>query len=203
MFLNKEPPPAKMIPLFIISAESSGGVLRKTFFIDRTMSSNIGAILTDREGNEYHNRVVGIDGSFDLTPKDSFSFGAVYSNTSYPEDIASRYDQPGSDFGGTAYRMYYGHDTEKYSVWGSYHELSPDFRTDLGFETEVGYNYSNIGGQYMWRKGPDHWYNWISMRFSYYIASDDYFNLMDKAYSSQFYYQGPLQSYFSIYLVFQ
>ncbi|MFC1693501.1 DUF5916 domain-containing protein [Candidatus Latescibacterota bacterium] len=180
-----------------LSMQSTGTVLRYKYDVGK--SSNVGAVLTDREGDEYHNRVVGIDGSFDFTPKDSFSFGAVYSNTSYPEDIVSEYDQPGSDFGGTGYSMQYSHDTEKYSVWCSYYEMNPDFRTDLGFETQVGFNYSNIGGQYMWRKGPDHWYNWISIFFSYYISRDHYFNLMHKAYTSQFYYRGPLQSYFSIY----
>ncbi|MCJ7812759.1 carbohydrate binding family 9 domain-containing protein, partial [bacterium] len=44
-------------------------------------SSNIGFVLTDRESENYHNRVGGIDGNLKFTQKDQFQFMVLRTNT--------------------------------------------------------------------------------------------------------------------------
>ncbi|MBN1831780.1 MAG: carbohydrate binding family 9 domain-containing protein [Deltaproteobacteria bacterium] len=183
-----------------LSTKSIGTVLRYKYDVGE--SSFIGTTVTDREGDEYHNRLVSIDGELKFTAKDQFNFQAVASNSAYPKDIADEFDQPYGDFSGSAYRVNYDHHTDKYSVFARYEEVDPDFRADMGFMTRAGYDYNEIGGEYRWRQGPDHWYNLISIYAGHEMRRDSLGNTLHKVYGTQLYYNGPLESYFGIYSEF-
>ncbi len=180
-----------------LSAKSLGTVLRYKYDVGE--SSFIGTTVTDREGDDYHNRLVSIDGDLKFTSKDRLSFQAAASNSAYPQDIADEFDQPYGDFSGLAYRVNYNHNTEKYYVFGRYEEVDPDFRTDMGFMTRAGYDYSDIGGGYRWRQGPGHWYNLIATYTGHEMRRDSFGNTLYKAYWTQLNYNGPLESSFGIY----
>ncbi len=125
--------------------------------VDVGKSSNLGLTLTDREGEEYHNRLVGLDGDFKFTKQDRFMFQTVGSNTKYPDFIVSEssdYDQPKMNFSGKAYRLFYIHNTRNYEIYGYQEDLDDNFRADLGFMTQVGYRYNEVGGTYKWRHDP-------------------------------------------------
>ncbi len=180
-----------------LSTKSLGSVLRYKYDVGE--SSFIGATVTDREADEYHNRLVSIDGDLKFTPKDRFSFQAVASNSAYPQDIVEEFDQPYEDFSGSAYRVSYNHHTDKYSVFGRYEEVDPDFRADMGFMTRAGYDYNEIGGEYLWRQGPGHWYNLIALYAGHEMRRDSLGNTLYEVYGSQLFYNGPLESSFGIY----
>ncbi|MBA7575567.1 hypothetical protein ES708_17397 [subsurface metagenome] len=179
-----------------LSMQSTGTVLRYKY--DLGESSNIGVVMTDREGTDYHNRVAGIDGSLNISQKDQINFMVIGTNTSYSDYIVKEFDQPGSDFGGAAYGAGYNRDTENYHFDGSYIELTPDFRTDIGFQTRTGYKESKVGGEYRWRQGPGHWYTSISIQGRHNWRGDFNGNPLYNAFQSRLNYNGPLQSYMGL-----
>ena len=176
--------------------ESYGTVLR--YKADVGKSSNLGLTLTDRESEDYHNRLVGLDGDFKFTKKDRFMFQTVGSNTKYPDFIvsdSSDYDQPKTNFSGKAYRLFYVHNTRNYEIYGYHEDLDDNFRADLGFITQVGYKYNEVGGTYKWRHDPGHWYTWLSLYSSFDYRREQNGNLLHKAWTVRMNYEGPLQSH--------
>lgn len=90
-------------------------------------ASTLGFLVTDREGQDYYNRVAGVDGVFKLTSKDQFMFQFLES-------------------------------------WSH-------------------------------RRNPGHWYTKLNTAASYQYEKDhDDHNLLNKAFSLQLDYEGPLQS---------
>ena len=179
-----------------LSLQSTGSVLR--YKHDVGESSYIGATVTSREGNKYHNRVISIDGELKFTPKDQFKFQAVGSNTAYPYDIVHEFGQPIGDFFGSAYQVGYNHNTDKYNIYAQHKNVGSDFRSDVGFITRAGFHSNEIGGLYKWRQGPGHWYTWISIYTGYYMMRDSAGNILHKAFATELSYNGPLQSYLGL-----
>ena len=177
--------------------KSYGTVLR--YLRDFGQSSNIGFLLTDREGEEYYNRVFGLDGIFRLGKKDDIQWQVLGSKTHYPEDIASSYDQSTDAFTGKGIEVDYFHGAEKYNFFAEYKEMSPDFRTDLGFENQNGFRYVDVGGNYIWRAGPEHWFTWINIYLGADLGKDYLGNTARKELKANFNYNGPLQSYWGVY----
>ncbi len=49
----------------------------------------LGALITDREGDDYFNRVAGLDGDFRISEQDQISLQILGSSTRYPGDVAA------------------------------------------------------------------------------------------------------------------
>ncbi len=177
--------------------KSYGTVFR--YLRDFGQSSNIGLLLTDREGKNYYNRVLGLDGILRLGKNDRFEWQALGSKTLYPDDIASQYDQSTDAFTGRGIEVGYLHDTKTHNFFGDYKDLSPDFRSDLGFENQTGFRFVDVGGNYIWRAGPENWFTWINIYVGADIGKDYDNNTRRKSLKSNFNYNGPLQSYFGVY----
>lgn len=102
---------------------------RATFGIVRASrdilkQSTIGAIYTDREFQDSHNRVGGIDGRFKLNNNWVSSFQAAYSSTRLLD---------GSNLSGPAYNAGLTYDSRKLFYTFQYTDRSPDFITLTGF----------------------------------------------------------------------
>jgi hypothetical protein len=177
--------------------KSYGTIFR--YLRDFGQSSNIGLLLTDREGEIYHNRVLGLDGIFNFTKKDQLRWQVLGTRTLYPDEISSRYGQSTDEFGGKCIFANYSHSISKYNFYGLYQEMSPDFRTDLGSVTQTGYRYGEAGGNYIWRAGPEHWFTWINIYLGADFGKDYDGNTARKQLKGNFNYNGPLQSYFGVY----
>jgi hypothetical protein len=175
---------------------SQGTALR--YKVDIHKSSNIGLILSDREGKDYYNRMGGIDGDVKFTQSDRLTFQALQSRTQYPDSIKINYDQPDEEFIGNAYYTQYIHTTKDYYVYGTHRQVEDQFRADLGFMSQIGYKYSEIGGEYRWRKDPGYWYNWLSIAASYDYKRDIDDNLIHRAVWASFNYEGPMQSHINL-----
>jgi hypothetical protein len=176
-----------------IKRNAHGSALR--YKADIGKSSNVGAILTDRECSGYYNRLAGIDGDLKFTQKDQIIFQLLGSKTKYPNFITSDFDQPGTDFNGKAYHLLYMHNSRSYQFYALHRDVDQNFRADLGFITQANYRYTEIGGEYKWRRDPGHWYTWLSVYSSYDYRRDQSGNLLHKAWTARLNYQGPLQSH--------
>jgi Domain of unknown function (DUF5916)/Carbohydrate family 9 binding domain-like len=169
---------------------------------DMGQASNMGVVLTDREGDDYFNRVAGIDGDFRFTKADRITFQFLGSQTRYPGDIASDYGQSLDKFSGGAMDAYYTHRTRNLSIYGQYKNVGPHFRADIGFIDQADYILYRGGGEYIWRKRPGHWYTRISAGGGYVYNTDQDQNLLRKSFQGWLYYQGGMQSnvQFDVYL---
>ncbi len=58
----------------------------------------LGALITDREGDDYFNRVAGFDGDFRISDQDRISLQLLGSSTRYPDEVAAEFGQPTGDF---------------------------------------------------------------------------------------------------------
>ncbi len=180
-----------------IESRNVSSVLR--YKRDIGTSSNIGVLLTDREGDHYCNRLGGIDGLLKFTSKDQLRVQVMSSGTQYPDSVRKEYNQKVGTLSGHAYSAFYQHDTRNYHFYGLYRKVSPDFRADLGFMAQSGFHYSEIGGSIKWQKQPGHWYTWLSLYASYDQERDVHYRYLHKAYTGRFNYEGPLQSLLAIY----
>jgi len=61
--------------------------------LDVGTGSTVGALVTDRQGDDYHNTVAGIDGFMRMSRSNTLRFQALASDTRYPTELADAYGQ--------------------------------------------------------------------------------------------------------------
>ncbi len=83
----------------------------------------LGALVTDREGDGYYNRVAGIDGDFRISEQDRIMLQLLGSSTLYPDHVAAEFEQPSGDFEDLAAELVYEHATRTVSWWGIYNDV--------------------------------------------------------------------------------
>lgn len=160
--------------------ESTSGVFR--YRRDITTDYSLGLIYTDRTGEDYYNRVIGLDGDFRLSQNDRIVFQYLHSFTEYPEEIIEVYDQPEGNFEGGGIDLRYEHNTRELSWWLNGKSLSDNFRTDLGFIPMVNYWMGEAGMEYRWYPSRGTW--WSSLNGGsevQYIEEQDGQSLMQSA----------------------
>ncbi len=117
-----------------------------------------GTLFTGREGDEYHNRVFGVDGEFKFTGSDRVSAQILYSSTQYPQEVANAFEQPAEAFSGGAFKLMYHHSTRNLSLVARFEDIAADFRADLGFIPKVDFRHYQLGADYrIWNDSPDWW----------------------------------------------
>ncbi|MBN2413279.1 carbohydrate binding family 9 domain-containing protein [candidate division KSB1 bacterium] len=180
-----------------LAKRNTGTVLR--YKRDIGKSSNLGLLITDREGNQYYNRLGGVDGILKFTQKDQISFQALKSSTKYPEITSKDFEQPVNEFKSSAMDIFYVHDTRNFNVYSIYRQINPGFRADMGFLSQAGYRYNETGGTLKWQRDPGSWFTWIEWYVSYDLRRDFYYRPLHKAYTSRVNYEGPFQSNIGLY----
>jgi hypothetical protein len=110
--------------------------------------SALGVLYTDREGSgdDYHNRMAGLDGFFRFTPSDTIRVQYLRSDTQYPLAIAQSKRQPLGSFDDDAYHLQYDHFAQNWKGTIFYQDLGPQFRADSGFIPRV--DIKNVEGQF-------------------------------------------------------
>ncbi len=180
-----------------MSLQSSGTVMR--YRCDVGKSSHVGLLVTDREGDGYHNRMGHVDAVFKFTETDLVDVGFGLSNTQYPGDVADEFEQHDSDFGDYIYFANYRHDTKNYGFQVQSNGSGKDYRADLGFITQTGYRYSMIKSYYEWHDDGDNWFTWMSVSASYDDKREENGEKLYQAFTSRLQYNGPLMSYAGVY----
>jgi len=161
-------------------------------------SSNIGLFITDREGDDYFNRLAGLD--LDIRFKKTERIAAQYlaSQTSYPDSVVERYKQPEGKFTGGAFDFLYVHATRSVSLNAHYQDVTPNYRSDVGFADQTGTKLYELGGRYTWRRPRGHWFTSLIASGNYIYINDYDSRLLQKYALFYVNYYGPLQSYCSL-----
>lgn len=159
--------------------------------------SALGLLYTDREGrgDDYHNRMGGLDGFIRLTPSDTIRAQYLRSDTQYPLAISEALHQPFGAFQDDAVHLQYDHFARNWRGYVLYQDLGSDFRADSGFIPRV--DIRNAEGQYERffyadRKGG--WYSQASLGLHALRTEDHQGTLTDQDFELYGTYSGPLQS---------
>jgi hypothetical protein len=179
-----------------INKKNISTVLRVLYDVGK--SSNLGIVITDREGEDYFNRLIGLDGNLKITAKDLFTIQLVSTQTHYPDEIVSQFNQPQGRFSGTALDLFYQHKTRQVDLWCQYQDITPNYRADLGLGGQTGYRTRVLRGAYTWWHNPGHWYSKINIGSQYLHETDREGTLLLQTLQSWIKYYGPQQSYVRI-----
>lgn len=183
-----------------MAMNTQGSVLR--YRRDVGKASTLGILVTDREGDDYFNRVAGVDGDLKITPKDRIRFQFLGSQTRYPGDIADKYAQPEESFWGRALDLYYHHDTRSFDWYAGYTDVNAKFRADIGFMPQAGFRTMDAGLSHTWNRPRGYWFTVLTVGSGYNLEKDHDDNLLSKGLIFQLNYIGPAQSYLNVYTNF-
>jgi hypothetical protein len=165
---------------------------------DVSVSSSLGFIITDREGEGYFNRLAAVDGDLKVTKKDRIMFQFLWSQTDYPDQVADEFNQPQGNFSGMLLDVGYLHATKNVQLSGHYQSITPNFRADLGLVRQVGLKYIDVGAGYIWRQNPGHWYTSLEIGTGYSHEMDADNQLLQKGLRGWFKFNGAVQSSFNL-----
>jgi hypothetical protein len=130
-----------------------------------------------------------------VTDKDRVTFQLLGSQTQYSETIADEYDQPSVELTGTAFYGNYSHQQSNMGWYASYERVSPDFRADLGFISQVGYSEWSGGYEHLWRESTTPWYSELAAGLAYTREEDHNGDLLLDKTLFHFHYLGKMRSY--------
>jgi Domain of unknown function (DUF5916)/Carbohydrate family 9 binding domain-like len=165
---------------------------------DLGSSSTIGFLVTDREGNDYYNRLGGVDGLVRVSKSDTFMFQVLHSATRYPGDIADQYNQGSDELTGYGMNFSYRRETRDYNLKAIYVDFSPGFRADLGFVPQVNYRKAIVGGGYTFWGKKNAFFSRIQLNSDLDQSFDHQGNLMEREAEISLELEMPLQSYLNI-----
>lgn len=158
--------------------------------------SALGVLYTDREGegDDYHNRMAGLDGFFRFTPSDTIRVQYLRSDTQYPLAIAQSRHQPLGSFDDDAYHLQYDHFAQNWKGTIFYQDLGPEFRADSGFIPRV--DIRNVEGQFerFFYGDKKSWYAQTSVGFHALRTENHQGLLTDQSAELYGTYSGAMQS---------
>ena len=155
--------------------------------------STIGALFAAREGKDYHNRQVGLDGFWRVSRADTLRAQYLRTDTQYPSSIVSDYGQKAGGFGGDGIWIDYQHQSRSWAAVGNYESYSPGFRSDTGYVPRV--DYRNLFGQGQRRFQRDSgWFNTIDIGLRGLRSTDYNWTLTDQTVAGFVNYTGPYQT---------
>lgn len=155
----------------------------------------IGAHFTNREGDDYYNRVLSVDGNLRLTSKDQIQFQIIGSATRYPDEVALEFDQQLNQFNDKAFKLFYYHNTRNLDCYAGYNDIGKNFRADLGFIPQAGYRCIYTGLSYLWIAKPRQWWTEFMLEGDYQQDIDHSGELLMRKAHITFKYRGPLNMF--------
>ena len=160
--------------------------------------ATLGVLATDREGDDYFNRLAGFDGDFRLTDTDRVRVLAMRSSTRYPAGLAAQFAQPMGTFDDLAWEAVYSRDTRNFDAYVHIRSIGDDFRADQGFLPRVGYRGGEIGLEYEWIGEDGGWYTELMLNGMANTFDDADGNLLLREAKLWFDYQGAHQSHVQV-----
>jgi hypothetical protein len=160
---------------------------------DMGASSAFGLLYTGREGDGYHNHVVGFDGFFRPRETDTLIVQYLRSETRYPGAVATEFGQPTGGFGDALWEVRYERDTRDWNWAVDYEDYGPGFRADNGFMPRVDIRKAQMIGRRRFWGGEDDWFDRVVLgAYANHIEDHDG-QLTDQAYQLFSSLAGPLQ----------
>lgn len=138
--------------------ESDVSILRYRY--DVLDNSAIGAIVTNREADNYRNTVTGIDGVFQLTNSDTLTVQSLHSESEYPLAVQENYSQL-PEISDQTHVIDYRHRDRRWDWWVNYVDYGKDFRADLGFINQVDFRRLTVRAGHTWRWNDDNFFSRI------------------------------------------
>lgn len=162
---------------------------------DLGADSTIGALITDREGEDgYFNRVFSVDSRLRPTENDSLKIDAAWSSTQYSPEMQIDLEVEEGEISDHALALEYQHTTRNWFAFAEYYDRGYDFRADLGFIPRVGFREGNLGAGYIWWGEKQNWYNRLEVGGYVSRNKDQDGGLLGQGEQMWFEGQGPLQS---------
>jgi hypothetical protein len=157
-------------------------------------ASNVGALLTTREGDGYHNYVAGADVHWKISDQHSIDLQYLGSDTKYPDQVAMDFGQPLSDFSGDALLASYAYDSTNWSVYVEHHDRDAGFRADAGFIPQVDVDWQFLEVVRTWYGSEDSRWTSINIGGGSYITHDGSGRMIDRSSQLRIGANGPMQS---------
>jgi hypothetical protein len=134
----------------------------------------VGVLATDREGDggDYYNRLLGMDLDYRFTDSDRLGAQFIATNTKYPGEIASEFDQESGDIGDRGFELDYSHTDRSWEWRINYLDLGSGFRTDLGFVPRVDIRDAAAMLTYKLYGSRNTWWRRLSFSGYYSLAED-------------------------------
>ncbi len=179
-----------------IAMKNIGTVLR--YRLDVGQTSTVGLLVTDREGDHYYNRLLGADSYLRINRKKYVKAQFLTTWTSYPTDIATKYNQPQGVLTGALLDFVFRHESRDFGYYVTYRQASPGFRADLGYMPHVGYRNINAVMIFASWREPGHWYTFMNLTPSVEYETDFDSQLIQKIAKVTYYYKGSLQTIYNL-----
>ncbi|WP_346837779.1 DUF5916 domain-containing protein [Microbulbifer sp. SAOS-129_SWC] len=159
---------------------------------DFGQGSTVGALVTSRSAEDYLNQVYGVDGKYRLNENDSLEAQLLASKSENPQQVQDDYELAATQ-SDTAGQLRYRHNSRNWSWKIAHQQFGKDFRSDLGFITQVGYQKSVAGLGHTWHGERDNWWNRIEMYGDWDITHDEDGRLLERELEGYVFLEGPLQ----------
>ena len=177
-----------------LEEDSLAGVLRYKRDAGRRLT--VGAMLTARQGDAYHNHLAGFDSNLRLTDTDRLQLQVLGSSTDYPDERVDDLGQPRGGLEDWAADLIYVRDTRTWDLWSYVRHVGGDFRADLGFMPKADFTTSGGGVSREWFPDGRSWYSrleaWAEVAHEQVASTGEL--LLDQA-NIGLTYEGPLQSH--------
>jgi len=158
-------------------------------------ASSVGALMTARSGDSYHNYVGGLDARWKIDDHHELKAQVLKSETEYPDQVASDFDQPTDAFTGNATQAEYNYNSRNWFAYAKHEMRDKGFRADSGFVTRVDYDQQTVGLGHIWHGEEGDWWTRMRLNGDYDIAHDDQGRLLEKEIEGYFSINGPMQWY--------
>ena len=159
--------------------------------------STVGALLTSRSGDDYHNDVAGVDGRIRISDRHSLRFQLLRSDTEYPEETAAQFAQPLDAFDGDALQLRYTFSHREWFADLIHKDFDATFRADSGFVPRVDMDQQLLESARIWQRPGRRW-NQIRVGLNGTTTDDAAGQLLDRTLEPFVSFQGPLQSYIQL-----
>lgn len=156
-------------------------------------ASQVGALLTARRGDAYHNYVGGLDARWKISDQHTVKAQILRSDTEYPDEIADEFEQPLDTFSGNAAQLEYEYDSRNWFAYANHEMRDAGFRADSGFVTRVDYNEQKVGLGRIWHGEEKNWWTRLRVNGEYNISHDQNGRLLEREIESYFGINGPRQ----------
>jgi hypothetical protein len=128
--------------------ETAGTVGRYRYDFGR--NSTVGAAYTDRRGGDYLNQVASVDTALRFTEADRIAASLSVSDTRYSEEMLEEAALRDDTFRDGLLQFEYEHSVRNGEVQFIHNQFGEEFRADLGFIPQVGFNEWRLSGARVW-----------------------------------------------------
>jgi Domain of unknown function (DUF5916)/Carbohydrate family 9 binding domain-like len=154
--------------------------------------ASIGLITTLRDGEDYQNSVLGIDGRWQKKSH-TFTTQFLHSSSENPPSFGLPAQQSGN-----AMTVQYDFNNRNWGAYTSHTRFGKNFRADLGFINQVDYNKSVIGGSHRWYGEDGAKITQMRLNGDWDITHREDGQLLERELEAYFSINGPRQSFLQV-----